>query len=136
MKIKDLFAYLQERFPVVNMALFAILFLTVYAVASTHPGPASYFPVTFEFGWREVLGILATISFFFRLRVFDEIKDYDLDAINHPHRVLQSGRISLQQLQAIALAGAVVEIAWSVMMGIPTVVAWLAVLGYSMLMRY
>jgi hypothetical protein len=130
MKIKDLFAYLQERFPVVNMALFAILFLTVYAVA------IYFHPEAGGFGWREVLGMLATISFFFRLRVFDEIKDYNLDAINHPNRVLQSGRVNLKSLKTIAYAGIALEIIWSVLMGIPALVCWLLVFGYSLLMRY
>ena len=34
MKIRALAAYLHERFPLVNMALFAVLFFTVRAVAS------------------------------------------------------------------------------------------------------
>lgn len=130
MKIVDLFAYLQERFPVVNMVLFAILFLTVYSVA------IFFYPPGGGFGWREGLGMAATISFFFRLRVFDETKDYALDAINHPQRVLQSGRIRLQHLQAIAWAGLVLELAWSAIMGMPALLCWLLVLGYSLLMRY
>ena len=50
----NLWAYFKERFPVINMALFAILFLTVHAVAT-------YFSETsgFVFGWREVMGIAA-----------------------------------------------------------------------------
>ncbi len=80
-----LLAYLQERFPPVNMMLFAILHLAVYSATEVE---RSFGPVF----W---LGILATISFFFRLRVMDEIKDYDLDAVNHPQRVLQSGGVTL-----------------------------------------
>jgi hypothetical protein len=129
---KNLVAYLNERFPVLNMALFAVLFGTVYSVARVagpglHPG---------GFGWREGWGMLATISFFFRLRVFDEQKDYALDAVNYPQRVLQSGRVSLAQLATLAGAGAVLELAWSVWMGGPTLLVWLLAVGYSLLMRY
>ncbi|WP_162052300.1 UbiA family prenyltransferase [Pontibacter pamirensis] len=128
----NLWAYFKERFPVINMALFAILFLTVHAVAtwfSSVAGPSA-------FGWKEGLGIVATISFFYRLRVFDEIKDYDLDAINHPQRVLQSGRVSIKQLVLLAVVGAVLEFAWAWLMGIPTFVCWALAVGYSLLMRY
>ncbi|GAA3933244.1 hypothetical protein [Hymenobacter algoricola] len=129
MNLKNLLAYLNERFPVVNMALFAILFLTVFSVAGAGtPGPG--------FGAREAVGVLATISFFFRLRVFDEIKDYALDARHHPQRVLQSGRVSLRQLRGLAAVGAGLEAAWSAYLGGPVLVGWLLVVGYSLLMRY
>jgi 4-hydroxybenzoate polyprenyltransferase len=130
MNAKNLAAYLGQRFPVVNMALFAILFGTVYSVATF------FSPASAPFGWRELLGMGATISFFFRLRVFDEIKDYALDAVNHPHRVLQSGRVTLRQLVTLSLVASTLEVAWSLLMGWPTVVCWLAALGYSLLMRY
>jgi 4-hydroxybenzoate polyprenyltransferase len=132
MNTRALVAYLQERFPPVNMALFAILFLTVYAVArATQPAGAAL-----HFGPGEALGILATISFFFRLRVFDEIKDYAADAVNFPQRVLQSGRVTLGQLQRLAAVGLVLEAGWSLRMGLPTLLAWLLALGYSLVMRY
>ena len=132
MKLKDLFAYVNERFPVINTALFAILFLTVYSVAD-------FFWPRFSpagLGWREAWGMAAVVSFFFRLRVFDEQKDYALDAVNHPHRVLQSGRVTLGQLRNVSLAGALLELTWSVIMGMPTLVCWLLAVSYSLLMRY
>ncbi|MBO0933777.1 UbiA family prenyltransferase [Fibrella aquatilis] len=132
MRVANLLAYLNERFPVVNMALFGVLFMTVYSVACFFYPALAASPI----GWREGWGIVAVISFFFRLRVFDEQKDYALDAINHPHRVLQSGRVSLRQLVAIAWVGALLELAWSVLMGLPTVLAWAVAVGYSLLMRY
>ena len=103
MSLKNLAAYLQERFPFVNMALFAILFATVFTVAGrASAGSAGPLP---PFGPGEVVGMLAAISFFFRLRVFDEIKDYASDAVLYPQRVLQSGRVSLQQLQVLCGRG-------------------------------
>ncbi|WP_375444334.1 hypothetical protein [uncultured Fibrella sp.] len=137
MNVPSFIAYLNQRFPLVNMGLFAVLFLTVYSVAErTWPVTASG-----TFGWHEGgpafgFGMVAVISFFFRLRVFDEQKDYALDSINHPDRVLQSGRVTLPQLQRVAIAGACLEITWSALMGLSTVVCWLLAVGYSLLMRY
>lgn len=130
MEIKHLYAYSKERFPAVNMALFAILFTTVMCIASYTMDKAV------QFGVNEILGCLAVISFFFRLRVFDEIKDYDIDMINHPNRVLQTGRITIKDLWTVSIALGVIEIGWSLLNGVETLVAWTGVLAFAVLMRY
>nr|WP_293836884.1 UbiA family prenyltransferase [uncultured Arsenicibacter sp.] len=132
MKLNHLMAYCNERFPVVNMALFAILFLTVYSVARFFAPLPAHTAFTGTDGW----GMMAVISFFFRLRVFDEVKDYDLDCINYPDRVLQSGRVTLRQLTRLSLAGSLIEVSWSIYQGPVTLMAWGLALGYSLLMRY
>lgn len=132
MNLLNLLAYFRERFPVINMALFAILFLTVYSVADFYNPGQDPSVLSLEVLW----GIMAVISFFFRLRVFDEIKDYDLDVLNHPQRVLQSGRVSLRLLTKVSISGTILEILWSLYMGIPVFWCWLAAFGYSLLMRY
>lgn len=129
MQQNNFIAYLQERFPPVTMLLFVILFFTVYSISSLSQEPESLNMTTFG-------GALAVISFFFRLRVFDEIKDYEIDTLNHPQRVLQSGRVTLRQLTIVAGVGILVELVWSIAMGTEAVVAWLVALGYSVLMRY
>lgn len=131
MILKDIFAYFKERFPIINMALFAILFFTVRAIAS-------FFDTTDQEKevWWLVLGVFAVISFFFRLRVFDEIKDFDIDSKNYPHRVLQTGRINKKQLIVISVTGTLIEIAWSLVSGFPVIICWGVAVGYSLLMRY
>ncbi|MCM4156008.1 UbiA family prenyltransferase [Gramella sp. AN32] len=131
MILKNIFAYFKERFPVINMALFAILFFTVRSAASFFTSTGQE-----EELWWLILGVVAVISFFFRLRVFDEIKDYDIDSKNHPQRILQTGRVKKKQLIAIAMAGTLIEIAWSLISGFPVVICWIAAVGYSLLMRY
>jgi len=134
MSLKNLVPYLQERFPFVNMTLFAILFATVFTVAGrATAGPEGSLP---PFGPGEWLGMGAAVSFFFRLRVFDEIKDYASDAVLYPQRVLQSGRVSLRELQVLAWGGAALELAWSLYRGWPVALIWVLTLAYSLLMRY
>ena len=124
-----------ERFPPINMGLFLILFFTVRSVAVNQT--ISYEARNLhDYWWWIALGAFATISFFFRLRVFDEIKDYDIDMFNHPQRVLQSGRINLSLLKIISLTLILIEIIWSVLSGLPAFVCWMVALGYSLLMRY
>lgn len=129
MNLRYFLAYLNERFPFVNMGLFAILFGTVFSMVHLHDADHS-------FGIREVGGILVVISFFFRLRVFDEIKDYQIDSINHPNRVLQSGKINLKTLIVLTTIGFVAEVAWSYWMGSSALIAYAVAFTFSLLMRY
>lgn len=131
MKLCYVLAYFRERFPPINMVLFAILLFTVHAVA------AFFEIITQEQEcWWMLLGVVAVISFFFRLRVFDEIKDYELDEKNHPQRVLQSGRVTKKQLIFISILGTAVELLWSILSGWQVVVCWFVAVGYSLFMRY
>lgn len=112
------------------MVLFAILFINVYSIASYFSSQPINFSVKIG------LGIIAFISFFFRLRVFDEVKDYKIDQINHPDRVLQSGRVTLNQLFLLSAILTVSELVWSYWSGPLTLICWLVAVGYSLLMRY
>ena len=134
MKLRNLGAYLQERFAPVNMGLFVVLFFTVRGVASVACAEGRCTPHA-DGPALVVLGALATVSFFFRLREFDEEKDFALDAVNHPQRVLQTGRVTLPQLRTLAWAGAALELGWSAQQGGTTLVLWGLALGYSLLMR-
>lgn len=73
MVLKNLVAYFHERFPPVNMMLFIILFFTVYSISSLSEAT----PIG---GFVMLGGVAVVTSFFFRLRVFDEIKDYEMDS--------------------------------------------------------
>ena len=121
-----LWAYLKERFPPVNMMLFVILYLAVYKVAQGPLQPDFWF----------VPGMVATISFFFRLRVMDEIKDFDHDAIHYPQRVLQSGGVTLRFLIGLSCFLALSELIWSYRQGMQGLLFWLIAVGYALLMRY
>lgn len=135
MNLRNLGAYLHERFAPVNMGLFVVLFATVRGLASV-AGAAGGGPPQASGGRALVaLGALATVSFFFRLRVFDEEKDFAQDALNHPRRVLQTGRVTLPQLRTLAWAGAALELGWSASQGMSTLMLWAVALGYSLLMR-
>ncbi len=127
---KHFFSYLQERFPFINMGLFAILFGVVFSVTNyRNPTPQ-------RFDLMSLIGILAVISFFFRLRVYDEIKDFQLDALNHPNRVLQSGKISLKILIFISVIISITELFWSYQKGTSALLAWSIAFFYALLMRY
>jgi 4-hydroxybenzoate polyprenyltransferase len=76
----------------------------------------------------------ATLLVFFRLRIFDDIKDASRDRSEHPERPLACGLISLDEAKQAAAVSASAELAFALLAGFPVVVAWLFVFGYSLLM--
>ncbi len=78
--------------------------------------------------------VILGVSFFFRMRLFDEIKDYDVDLIINPTRPLARGLITVSQVKKAILFLIVLEIALSVTLGLLTSLLYIAAIFYSMLM--
>lgn len=131
MSLKKLPAYLQQRYPVVVMLLFVILTLTIYRVAFRE---LQQEVIWTDFTWWTAA--LAVISFFFRLRVMDEIKDKDLDKSIHPERLVVKGEISIRELIWISIPGTLFEFGWSFTVSTECGIYWLIALVFSFLMRY
>lgn len=124
-------SYLKERFPYVNGVLFFILFLTSFVFA--HYTFSSEIPL--ELGGKTILFFISIYFFFFHLRMFDEHKDYEIDCINHPKRILQSGIITLKNLRIIGIIGICMQAIISFILGGNTVfVIWIITFAYSLLM--
>ncbi len=130
MSLKNIPAYLRERFPPMAIFLFAVLYLTVTTVCLNTGKRA---PESF---WWQIPGILACISFFFRLRVMDEIKDLHIDRRVHPERAVVQGKVSIRELVLLCIPGLLLEAVWSFMLSTAAGYAWLTVLTYTLIMRY
>ena len=103
-----IFAWMDERFPFKNALLFFILYLTSAVVArSTLDGEVQVSLV-------DVLACIVTWSLFLVIRIFDEHKDYALDVINHPQRVLQSGLITLKHLKVLGVVAVFSQLLFSI----------------------
>jgi len=59
--------------------------------------------------WRISGAVVSTLILFFQLRVADEFKDFDIDMRYRPHRPVQRGVISLDELARWAKIGAAVQ---------------------------
>ena len=105
---KRIMAWSDERFPLAHAIAFFSLYLTAAAVARYS---ASEAPVNFNL--LDILACLLALSYFLVLRVFDEHKDYELDCMNHPQRVLQSGMITLKHLKGLALVSIIAQLLFS-----------------------
>lgn len=129
---KRILGWMDERFPFVNAVGFFMVYLCVAAIARFSASEGAL-----EVSLVDVGGCFATWAYFLVLRVFDEHKDYDLDVLNHPGRVLQSGMITLNNLRNMAIAAIVVQVLWSFYRDFtfgPTMIAWCVMFFWSSLM--
>ena len=102
-----IFAWMDERFPFKNALLFFILYLTSAVVAR------SALESAIEVSLLDIVACVVTWSLFLVIRIFDEHKDYALDVINHPQRVLQSGLITLKHLKVLGVVAVITQLLFS-----------------------
>ncbi|MES1241773.1 MAG: UbiA family prenyltransferase [Acidobacteriota bacterium] len=129
--IRRLAAYLAERFPVLGHGVLIFAYYSssqFLARTLTEPGRPMHYDLS------SLLGGLTLFCFFFHLRVFDEHKDYAEDCVHYPHRVLQSGVITLRDLKVLGGIAIALEIALCAWRGPEALVAWAAAFVFSLLM--
>ena len=128
---RRLSAYLAERFPLASHGLLIAAYYSsnqFLARTLTEPGRPMHYD------WTTLLGAVTLLCFFFHLRVFDEHKDYAEDLVHYPHRVLQSGAVTLRHLKMLGGLAIATEIVLSALRGPAAFVAWLAAFLFSVLM--
>ena len=78
--------------------------------------------------------IVLGVSFFFRMRLFDEIKDYEIDLEINPTRPLARGLISVSEVKKTILLFVFLEITLSFTLGWLTALLYITAIFYSLLM--
>ena len=126
-------AWMRERFPARNAVFFAVFYATALIVGRATSGETG--PLLLSL--RDVAGFFAVWCFFLMLRVFDEHKDFEADAIAHPQRVLQRGLITLRDLRIVG--GVAIGVQLGVSLWIdggpgPVTAWWVAAFAWSVLM--
>ncbi len=130
---RRLLAWAAERFPHANGVLFLVLYATAVAVGQALTGATRL-----RVGPRTLACFAGAWCFFLMLRVFDEHKDYELDAQNHPERVLQRGLITLTHLKVLGSLAIATQLGVSLLSDGgepgPVTTLWLVVMAWSTLM--
>ena len=129
--VRRLAAYLAERFPVLGHGILIFAYYSssqFLARTLTQPSRPMHYDLS------SLLGGLTLFCFFFHLRVFDEHKDYAEDCVHYPHRVLQSGAITLRHLKILGGLAIALQIALCAWRGVPALAAWCAAFVFSLLM--
>jgi hypothetical protein len=105
-----LWIYQRERFPLLRTAPLVLVFTAASITLSAELAGRSL-P-----GWPTYLiAFVICLSFFFQLRVCDEIKDLDDDRLYRPQRPIPRGLVDLRLIVRIGLAAmpvAIVLVAW------------------------
>jgi len=132
--VANLPAWIVERFPPAHWLMVFVLTGAALVIGRGLSSTSG----AYTFSGEDLLAFVAVWCFFLMLRVFDEHKDFDLDMINFPGRVLQRGRISLTQLKWVCAASIGIQLGVSVVLDGGRVGAvsfwWLLVIGWSVLM--
>lgn len=120
--------YLKERFPPQQFLLLSGLLAAVTGACLRPPagaGPA----------WPPVLAAaLALLFFLFRLRLFDELKDYEHDRKYYPDRPLHRGLVTVAGMKRLIVLTLAAEFFIAARAGLTPFVFFAASLAYSLLM--
>ena len=97
--------FVRERFPLGSVVPMAVAFVLANAAVAARVDGVRVDPER----WLAI-GALA-LSFFFRLRLFDELKDHELDRTVHPERPLARGLLGRREVGWAAVGLAALELA-------------------------
>ena len=118
--------FVGERFPLLgNLPPIAAFFAANVAVAARSAVPAMP---------RLILAGAVLLSFFLRLRIFDDVKDQRTDVASNPGRPLARGLIAPGEARAVAFVLLALEAVLSAVLGRSALAAWLVAAGFSLLM--
>lgn len=130
----NLKTYVSERFPVaVTLLLGLALAAAAYATAQQETLRAGS-PLLLD--GTALGGCALVFLFLFHLRVFDEHKDYELDAATRPDRPVQRGVITLDQLKLLGVIAVALQIVLAVLPGVEIAAYYAIPLLYSVLMFF
>lgn len=120
--------FIHERFPIAEHAV-SIFFLTLgnSAVACAMNGSAFHL---YNFG----IAYAVCLLFFFRLRCFDEVKDYATDKSVNPSRPLARGLLGIDDVKRMFVRVTFVEMALVSLLGVNAFLVHLSAVAYSYLM--
>lgn len=83
---------------------------------------------------RFIVVFVLILSFFFRMRLFDEIKDYEVDLKVNPTRPLARGLISFTQVKKMLFFLILLELIVAGFLGLSAFLVHFAAIAYSLLM--
>ena len=122
--------FLRERHQPFSITLMVAIFFAAVALVAYQPGVHDA-PCWTRLG----VGFVIVWLIFLHMRLFDEVKDYDVDREHNPERPLARGLISVSEFSAMTMVCLAVEIALAGAMRWPMLPAYMMVLCFTLLMR-
>lgn len=127
--MKSWLILIRERFPPGSY----LPMVTVFAVANMLVA-ALFLPVEKIPVHISVIVWCLTLSFFFRLRLFDELKDVEVDKINNPTRPLARGVLSITSVKSMIAALILFELLVTNFLSTSALFMQVLAVSYSLLM--
>lgn len=128
--VQRFFIYQKERFPflghgllVASFSFSAISYSRICRGANDFVNPKIF-----------VIGIITTVTLFFLVRVFDEFKDAEDDAMYRKHLPVPRGLISLRELGACGAVAFIIQVALNATFFPKMLLLYGLVIGYLCLM--
>ena len=127
---RRLWIYQRERFPLFGHGvLIAVFTFSAVSYSRICRGFDTFIP------WREYgIGVAATITLFFLVRVFDEFKDREDDAKYRRYLPVPRGLVSLTELKSVGVVVAFLQIAMIAWWQPRMLPLYALVIGYLLLM--
>lgn len=120
---------IRERFPPGSYLPMVVLFFAANAAVAGLGTEALA-----EHARALVVSLVVVLSYFFRLRLFDEIKDYEVDRQIHPDRPLARGLVSVAEVRPVIHGLALLELALTASLGMGALAVHAAAVLYSYVM--
>jgi 4-hydroxybenzoate polyprenyltransferase len=131
--LRKWFWFINERFNPLTYAVMIFVFLGAHYVLYLN-----FIKQDIILGFSDILHLIplffATSLFFFKLRLFDEVKDMESDAVNHPERPLPRGLLSKGEVTRIAFIIVAIEVALFSLYEFWAFVSAAVAAGYSLVM--
>ena len=119
--------FTKERFPLFDHTLMILLFVGGHLVLVDHiQGSIEVY--------KSIIIFIAIFFFFFKMRLYDEIKDYDIDCEINPTRPLPRGLLNLSDMKKGIVLCIFIEIFLFSFLGINPLYCLIFAILYSLLM--
>ena len=127
-ELKRYFIFMNERFGLFGSSFMILLFVLAHFGLVYQKGQLN---TPFHIFFLIVTG---SVIFFVKLRLYDEIKDYELDKVINPDRPLPRGLVTHFELKKGIEKRILLEIIFFFSAGFPALLSILLAVGYSLLM--
>ncbi len=127
--IKRLIQYQKERFPVLQYILLIFFFYYGFYGISKH-----FKGSKLTFTMESVIGAITVLLIFFQLRLFDEIKDNEIDSKYMPERAVPRGLISLKEIMIMLIVVTIMMFLLNLFFGLSNLIVFTLMELYIFLM--
>ena len=120
--------FTKERFEPISHLTMILVFIIAHILVARESTNLSATPMNF------IVLLIGVIAFYFKLRLYDEVKDYDLDVVINKSRPLPRGLLNHKDMYRGMVVCIFIEAVCFALMGIESFISIIITILYSLLM--